>query len=264
MRRIRIAGLCLVAVFAMTAVAASSASAALPELYECAKLTVKPFKGKYTDKACSVKATEAQETEGKVNKYELQPGVGKGKVFKGKGKVATLYTPKIGGEVSCKTNSSEGKNASPSAQTGVTAKFKTCTSLGKKCSSTGHGEKKAGEIYTNPLQGKFGYISKSPLKVGVSLEAEGGLDSADFTCEGLVIETKGAVIGEITGNVNSFNKTSNNIFTVTEGSHVQIPTKFEGGPEEVLQTTINGSGPFPSGQDGGTIVVKGENLMLKA
>jgi hypothetical protein len=257
MRRIRIVGLCLVAVFATTAVAASSASAALPELYECAKAVKvgKVYTGKYNDKKCSEK------NEAGTGKYELQPGVGKGKVFKGKGKVATLHTPAIGGEVTCKTNKSEGKNSSPTTQSGVVAIFKTCTSLGKKCTSAGA---KVGEIKTNPLGGVFGYISKAPLKVGVDLTGEGGKDSADFTCEGLVIETKGSVIGEITGNVNSFNKTTLNNFVVTASpAFVQVPTKFEGGPTQVLQTIVNGSGPFESGQQA-EVTVKGEELNLKA
>lgn len=258
MRRTRIVGLCLVAMFAMTAIAASSASAALPELYECAKAPKvgKFFTGKYNDKKCS------ETNEAGTGKYELQPGIGKGKTFKGKGKVATLHTPAIGGEVTCKTNKSEGKNTSPTHQSNVTAQFKTCTSLGKKCSSTGHGEKKAGEIYTNPLEGDFGYISKSPLKVGVVLVGEGGKDSADFTCEGLEIETKGGVIGEITGNINTFNKTTENIFAVTGGGLQQV-TKFEGGPTTQLETIVNGSGPFPSGQQA-TVTVKGDELNLKA
>jgi hypothetical protein len=254
MRRINVMGLCLVAIAALASMAVASASAA-PELFECAKAAKvgKSYTGKFNDKNCS------EANPGGTGKYELQPGIGKGKAFKGSGKVATLHTPAIGGEVTCKTNKSSGKNSSPTHQSGVIAEFKTCTSLGKKCTSAGE---KPGTIKTNPLEGSFGYISKSPLKVGVDLVGEGGKDSADFTCEGLVIETKGAVIGEITGNINSFNKTTSNIFAVT-GEGFQQVKNFEGGPNTELTSEVNGSGPFPSGQQA-TVTVKGENLELKA
>jgi hypothetical protein len=254
MRRIKVMGLCLVAVAALASVAVSSASAA-PELYECAKAAKvgKTYTGNYNNKSCSEPNSKNE------GKYQLQPGIGKAKAFKGSGKVATLHTPAIGGEVACKTNKSSGKNSSTTHQSGVIAEFKTCTSLGKKCTSAGE---KAGTIKTNPLEGSFGYISKSPLKVGVELVGEGGKDSADFTCEGLVIETKGAVIGEITGNINTFNKTTSNIFAVT-GEGFQSVKNFEGGPNVELVSEVNGSGPFPSGQQA-TVTVKGEELELKA
>jgi hypothetical protein len=264
--RIKIVGLCLVAVFSVTAFAAASASAALPELYECAK-TLKNAEKKYTahyvDKLCQVHATEAQEKAGLENKYEIQPGIAKAKLWKGKGGVATLYTPGLGSEVSCKSNSSSGKNATTKTQVGVLAIFKTCTSLGKKCTSAGQ---LTGTIKTNPLKGEFGYISKSPLKVGVLLEAESTKDQADFSCEGLTVETEGAIIGEVGGNINTFSKASTNTFITTGSgpSRVQQFTSFEGGAEKILKTQINGTGHFASAQEGGTIKVTGEYLNLKA
>src|SRR5882757_9411803 len=116
MKRIRILGLCLVASFAMAAVASTTASAALPEFYECAKLVTKPYKGKFTDKKCTKEATAKEQEEGKLNKYELQPGIKKGKVFKGKGGKATLHTPAVGGIVTCGAFKDEGKLTTPSTQ----------------------------------------------------------------------------------------------------------------------------------------------------
>ena len=81
--RLKIMGLCLVAVFAMTALVSASASAAEPAFYECHKLTAKPYTGKYTDKKCTKEATAKEQAEGKKNKYELQEGVGKGKSLQG-------------------------------------------------------------------------------------------------------------------------------------------------------------------------------------
>jgi hypothetical protein len=252
--RLKIVGLCLIAMFSLAAVAASGASAAEPELFECAK-AAKVGKttptGEFSDKNCSVPLAGG--------KYKLAPGIGKAKAFKGTGKVATLHTPAVGGEVTCKTNKSVGKFANNTTAEKVIATFSTCTSAGKKCTSAGA---KAGSIVTNPLGGKLGYVSKSPLVVGQELIGEGGKDSADFTCEGLVIETKGGVIGEVTGNINKFSKTTENIFAV-EGANLQKIKKFEGGPETVLETSINGSPLLKSGQQA-TVKVAGENLEIKA
>src|ERR1700688_198627 len=121
MKRIRIMGLCLVAVFAITAAAAASASAA-PAWYECAKAVKigKTYTGKYTDKACTT--TSPTET----GKYELQPGIGKGKGFKGKGGKAILHTviPGKGDiKVECASFKDEGKVAVPNKELGVKSTF---------------------------------------------------------------------------------------------------------------------------------------------
>lgn len=257
--RLKMMGLCLVAVFALTAAISASASAAEPAFYECHKLTTKPYTGKFTDKKCSVAATPAQEAEGKVNKYELQEGIGaKGKAFKGKGGKATLHTPAVGGEVTCKSFKDEGHINTPTTENKVFSEFKTCESLGKKCSSP---SQKAGTIKTNALAGELGYISKGAKTVGVLLKAETGSVLAEFNCEGLEIVTTGSVIGTIAP-VNTFTKTETNVFQVNGEGFQQIKN-FEGGPNHELLSTINGGGPFPSGQQA-EAVNKGEELEIKA
>jgi hypothetical protein len=249
--RLKIMGLCLVAVFAFAAVAAASASAAEPAFYECKKVTAGT--GEFSDKKCSTKGT------GKTAKYVLVEGVGKGKAFKGKGAKATLHTPAVKGEVSCTGFKDEGFINSPTTENKVFSTFTGCTSLGKKCASPGQ---KAGTIKTNALSGSIGYISKSPLRVGAELHAEGATPLAEFNCEGLEIVTTGAVIGEQTGDINTFNKTSTDTFEVN-GEGFQEVKSFEGGPTKELLSKINGSGPFPSGQQA-KAVNKGEELEIKA
>jgi hypothetical protein len=250
MKRIKIMGLCLVAVFALAAAAAASASAA-PTYYECKKGA--KGSGIYSDKKCSVNVGPGN------GKYTLVPGRGKNKVFKGKGGAATLYTPAVGGEVKCATSKDEGfVNASFTGQEKVKVTFGKCVSLGKNCSSSGA---KKGEIKTNPLSGTLGYISATGPSVGVSLTGEGGKPSAEFNCEGLEIVTTGSVIGPVTGDINTFSKESTDTFKTASG--VQVPTKFEGGPKEVLESLINGSGPFESGEET-TAKNKGEELEIKA
>lgn len=260
MRRMKMMGLCLVALFALTAVAVSSASAAEPAFYECHKLTAKPYTGKYTDKACTKEATAEEKAAGKKNKYELQEGIGaKGKGFKGKGGAATLHTPAVAGEVVCKSFGDSGTITTPTTEGKVISEFKTCESLKKKCASPGA---KAGTIKTNALKGTLGYINKAKKEVGVLLEPESGSVLAEFNCEGLEIVTTGSVIGRQTGDINTFSKSSTNVFKVN-GEGFQEVKNFEGGATHVLESKINGSGPFESGQQA-EAVNKGEELEIKA
>ena len=68
MRHVRMLGLCLIAMFALAAVAASGASAALPEWGGCEAAA--PGLGKYKDPACIEKATgAAKKTEGDYEWY---------------------------------------------------------------------------------------------------------------------------------------------------------------------------------------------------
>jgi hypothetical protein len=257
MTRMRIMGLSLAAVFAMAAMATASASAA-PSFYECAKVAKvgKFYTGKYNDKNCTEVNSESH------GKYELVAGVGKGKAFKGKGAGAVLHTPAVGGEVTCKGSKDEGFNTL-TGQDKVKVTFTGCVSLAKPCNSPGA---KKGEIKTNPLSGTLGYISATGPKVGVSLTGEGGLPSAEFACGtgagSLNIVTTGAVIGEITGDVNHINKEATDSFTVT-GEGFQSVTSFEDGSTQVLETSINGSPNFQSGEQT-TTVNKGEALEIKA
>jgi hypothetical protein len=256
--RLKIMGLCLVAVFAMAAVASASASAAEPAFFSCQKLTSKPFTGKYTDKKCSKEATTKEVEEGKKNKYELVEGDVLGKEFKGKGGKATLHTPAVGGIVECKSFADKGKITSGKHEANVTSTFTACTSLGKKCTSPGA---KAGSIVTKKLEGDLGYINAAKHEVGVDLKAEGGTILAEFNCEGLEIVVTGSVIGKITP-TNTFSKSNTTTFKVN-GEGFQEDKKLEGQPNDVLESLINGSGPFESGQEASALN-KGDELNLKA
>jgi hypothetical protein len=258
--RLKIMGLCLVAVFAMAAVVSASASAAEPAFYECHKQTTKPYTGKFTDKACSKAASPEEIAAGKKNKYELQEGIGaKGKAFKGKGGKATLHTPAVGGIVECKSFKDEGHINTPTTENKVISTFTACTSLAKKCTSPAA---KAGSIVTKNLAGELGYINKAKKEVGVLLKPETGTVLAEFNCEGLEIVTTGSVIGTQTGDINVFSKSSTNTFAVN-GEGFQVVKNFEGGGTHVLESLINGSGPFESGQEASALN-KGEELEIKA
>jgi hypothetical protein len=236
--RTKMMGLCLVAAFLVTAVAVSSASAALPEYKVCAKAAKvgKDFTGKYSDKDCT-KATTG-------GKYELEAGTGKKSAFKAKSGPSKLETPGVGA-TECKSSKSTGEFAGTKEVKKLVTEFKTCTSLGKKCQSAGA---KAGTIITEPSQGTVGYISKSPLKVGVVLSPEGGSYLAQFECEGAQIRSLGSLIGEVKGNINTISKKFTLSFKQHEGK--QEFTHFEGGSEgeHEVRTEFNlGEGFFPPG-----------------
>ncbi|HEX4467240.1 MAG TPA: hypothetical protein VH025_08625 [Solirubrobacteraceae bacterium] len=248
--RFRVAIISAAVLAATLASTAASSSAAEPAFYECAKVAAGT--GKFADKKCSKPGA------GKTAKYELKEGIGKGKPFKGKGGKATLKTPTAGGEVICGSNTDTGRLVNSTHAGGVVVTFAGCTSIGKKCATSGA---KAGTIVTKPLQGELGYVQKSTKKVGVALKAETGSVEAEFSCEGLAIVVTGGVIGEISP-VNTFTKTANLAFTVT-GSGFQSVTKLEGGATTVLEAEINGAGPFESGLEA-TGTLKTEELEIKA
>jgi hypothetical protein len=244
--KLKVLGLSLIAVFAVMVAVSSAASAAQPTFYECAKVAG----GKY-EKKCG----KLQEGKGKGG-YELEPGIGKGKTFKGKGGTATLHTPAVGGVVTCKAFKDEGKLTSPTTEGDVVSTFSGCESLEKKCHSPGQ---KAGTIVTNKLAGETGEI-EGGSGAGVDLKPESGTYLAEFECEGLTVKVTGSVIGEETP-VNKFTKTEDSIFQVNKEGYQQYK-KFKGGPEDVLESLIDGTGPYESGQQA-EAVNKGEELELK-
>ncbi len=279
MRRIKMMGLCLVAVVALSAVAVSSASAALPEFKVCAKVAKnaeKKYTGSYTDKVCSVKASEKEISEGKTNKYELEGWeAAKKKGFKGKNGTSTLTsyipenekTPWTGGTpvgvVTCKSGGSVGEITGPKTET-VTVEFKTCTSENKKCTSVG--ESKAGVIKTKALTATIGYIEGG---VGADVEAADHGLSAEFTCEGLEVKTVGSVIGVATGNVNKISKESTQTFKANKGGGQEVvfgefPENPETGPAHFLLSHITPPGVTLPSTEVTTSVLKGEAMEIAA
>jgi len=255
MKRIRIVGLCLVAVFAMSAIASASASAAAPEYQICGKAvknaTTKKYEGHFSNKECTATSTEG--------KYELtsytaakKPG------FKTKSGASALdvYIPGTGvvGETSCAKSKDVGTVTGAKTATDVVT-FEKCTSSGKVCTGDQAGTK-TGDIVTYTLDETL--VASGESKTGVGQEVKGtgpGGESAAFDCEGEEISTTGAVTGEITGDIKKASKDSNVIFSVNgEGA----PTIASSEP---LLTDIVGIGTLPSGETVNT-EVKGEAFYI--
>jgi hypothetical protein len=273
MRHKKMAGLCLVAMFALAAASAASATSAsaegLPALYECGpaatttvtyytgkapKLTkheVKAPTGKYTESKCKTAAGAskykdgekyqdvegAPETEGK---YEIKEGLGKKATFSGTGKGANLQINGVGG-VTCKGSKDTGKFNSTKTANEVKVTFTGCELNKQKCSNTAT----AGEVKTSTLKGEVGYLEgeggPEPV-MGILLSPETSAYDAIFKCgPELYLATLGSVIGEVdAAAVNHFTNTVTLTF-LREGFK-QHWLSFEGGLEEhALVTKISGS-----------------------
>jgi hypothetical protein len=213
MKRMRIIGLALVALLAVSAVTVASASAALPELLnkegkELAKKTVTT-----TDTAVSTLENTAKET------------------------------------VTCSTSSSTGTASGTKNLVNAVVTFNGCkSSLGGACSNAG-----AEEIVTNKLEGQIGYIEpKTNKEVGLDLwpasrtaaekeKHEFKAIFVKFTCGTFAgDEVRGGVIGKI-ANVNSLSTT--NTLTYAKGANAgeQAIKKLEGveaGFENVLEAQL--------------------------
>jgi hypothetical protein len=267
----RILGLALVAMFAIAAIGAVSASAN-PQWYECKKEA-----GGKLEKGCA--------KEGGKGGYVLVPGVGKGKAFKGKGGLAVLHNV-IPGKGDIKVECASFKDGGSVANSGgkglefkVNSTFSKCKSLGAPCSS---GAKKE-TISTETLAGNLGWLNKSKKEVGASLYNEAKPNSgylAQFECTGLAkVRVHGGVIGAQTGDVETFAKETSAVFSVNTYlgelapgySPLVNPPAFEEEAVGVLLTELNGpetenvwapEGGLPSGQQG-TAVNKGEDLLVK-
>jgi hypothetical protein len=252
MKRIRIVGLCLVAVFAMSALVASSASAATPTYKVCKKAAVKE-KGTFNNKTCTI-ASKGGKKEGGYEIGAWNEGKEKEPKFKDTNGVSTLtsYIKGFGivGAVSCTKAKGEGKITGPS-NGNVTVTFEKCTSSGESCASAGE---KAGKIKTSLLATELAELS--PTEV-VTRVGEVGKVSASFSCGAEKVITTGIADGVITGDVGNIAKESTQTFSVNAGGE-QVNT-VDG---DVLLTEVVGTGNFESGENT-TAKVKGEEMEIE-
>lgn len=190
-------GLCLVAVFALAAITAASASAASPEWGKCES----QVGGKYADGNCQTKAKGKGAGTFEWHKGATLPNIpftgeseGNGGVLyqtnvycgsKETGKVI-LGTPghplsrakcaEKGGKfneagviyIECEKENATGEASGKANVVNVHVTFKGCKLFGNSpCSSAGSA---SGEVKTNALKGKLGIINKATKEVGVLLE----------------------------------------------------------------------------------------------
>jgi hypothetical protein len=306
MKRIRIMGLCLVAVFAFTAVAAASASAAGPEYMTCQKVSKVTVKYKVTKIVKGVPVESEKEkaiTEGKFaskncsgtelapepgvyypgpeGKYELGSySLAKTTAYKVAGGPSELYnwaptgppisTGKTEGVVSC--TSSKGVGDQLNATQGVvTVEYKGC-STEKGALPCASGSKK-GVITTDLMATQLVALYPEGQDGVLVASAKGGEEPlATFKCGPVTIETKGAALGLIAGDIGTISKEATDTFAVTtpeEGVQDFTAIYTEVGPMEGITLHSNISGypgkeetfPIYSGQEG-VAKNKGEALEI--
>jgi len=215
-RHVRMLGLCLVAAFAVAAIASTSASA-LPEWGKCEAKAG----GNYTDANCTVKAKPKGTGSFEWKKgAELKPvhfeggNVGSGGVLYTKPRVCDGFVGIHGFEsvrvprkvceekgyendkvetfntaIECESEHNTGEATGKNEVKNVTVKFLGCKLFGSIPCSNGSNE---GEIAVNQLKGTLGYINKAEKKVGVLLEpvVKKG-EFAKFSCAGALANVVG-------------------------------------------------------------------------
>jgi hypothetical protein len=235
MKRKRIAGLCLVAVFALGAMFAAAGSASAAEYKWCQPQK----KGEYTNSTCTTKSSKP-----KKGKFEIVPVQAcaaqkkgeyttsscttksskpkKGKFEKTTGRkfttttgTASLETPKLGGTIECASSEGTGEITGPKTAT-EQVDFHECQTKKLPCSNVagkadivtfqlhavliGHGEKgPGGKIPGEPRAGE------EPLSgevwTNIAGEGPGGLSSA-FGCEKTGFIRTGGTLSGVDGGAN--------------------------------------------------------------
>jgi hypothetical protein len=210
MRHVRMFGLCLIAVFAIAAVVATSASAGGPEWGQC----YAKAHGKYADSGCTTKAAKgAGLYEWRKNAEVVKKGFtgsggessltgeyhvcspgGHGRersCRKGEEEEVLLGGPLV---VKCASEQNSGEAVGTDRVANVAVTFHGCMVFSEvSCTNTAV----EGEIQVNALKGRLGYINKASKEVGVLLEpAEHKGHFLHFTCLEGLLET---VVGRSSG-----------------------------------------------------------------
>ena len=145
--------------------------------------------------------------------YEARPGFGASSAFAANGSSTLLKT--VGGhEITCSSFNLEGERVLPNLLRNVRLSLKVCSPTGtphSRCFVNEEGERpKNPVIESEPLAGELGYISRSPLKIGVKLfnQAEpGGLLINNMTCAAdFESQWRGSLVAELAGAVNMSSK----------------------------------------------------------
>ncbi|HWG09024.1 MAG TPA: hypothetical protein VN672_08455 [Solirubrobacteraceae bacterium] len=270
MRRIKIAGLCLLAVCAVSVTMSATASAANPEYGRCLKAATKALTN-YDSAKCIKFASEDAGTEAeklKKGNYQWTKEILKKKLTGTlkEGTFATLEN-KSGTKVTCSKLKSSGEITGLTTEVATEVVFSECESGGIKCNTEGDG---VGVIKVKELEGELGVITKvSPStkdKIGNVLWPKGGTPTSGskfvfFACAAaLTADVHNSVISPVTSNAMKLEQ----VVKYTGSKGVQKPTKFEGGPNMFLETSFTGAPLEPSSQVATTIVKAEEKIEIRS
>jgi hypothetical protein len=268
MRRLGILGACIATLGAIAVAIPALAGAQTPEWAECPKV-----KGGAYEKGCS--------KEGGKGGYVLVPGLSAGRTFEAKSKKAVSLKV-VGGKgvntITCKSIKEEGERVMPDLLRNIKITL-------VECGGCYHEEPEAFNkkyIESDTLSGELGYISHSPLKVGLKLQNQavpGGEVFPKIRCSGGASLWAGTLNGEATGDVAISNKKAD--FAYVLGAYMGEPEPgytpltdppFEGEEAGLLRAETKegvcceGFGPpggLPAGLEA-TLELKGAAVLIKA
>ena len=257
MRRIKIAGLCLVAAFLVSVAMSATASAAAPEYGQCVKGTEHSESNYDSAKCIKLASEDTGNTEAerlKKGVWKWKPGVVAGKnEFTSKGGAATLKT-KGGKTVTCESEKSTGTylEDGTNKKESTVVQFAGCQSSTFACTTVGKG---TGELETRELIGEVGFENKALKKTALKLEPapSAALKFIEFKCVGLEIKVRGK--GEVAGagilvNIKNDAMKFEETLKYKQLNGVQKPVKWEGpNPETFLESNFENTGYEQSGQE---------------
>lgn len=226
MKRIRIVGLALVAVFALS-VFAASASALEPVFY------TKVEYGQTANTHIKFTGTlGAAFLEGQVSKTKIE----------------------------CVKGTATGEVTGPKTTENNVTLFKECQTGGIPCKNQG-----SNEILVKTLKGELGEV-KAGIPGQRLFDQAGGKGAvlAEFECGGLPVKVKGSVIGQLSGaagnTVSEGKFASSNKLTFAEAGGVQKWSKFlgEAGSEQLESKA--GAGEYEKGGQSVIVTLKAEGV----
>jgi alpha-tubulin suppressor-like RCC1 family protein len=207
-----------------------------PEFGRCLK--VPTGQGGYGDSKCTLAGGE--------KKYEWYSAFGANPLkktgFTTKSNVLTepKLTTKGGVSITCKAESGSGEYSADKSVANVAMTFTGChRGELESCQTTGAAE---GEIVTAALRGSLGIVKISPEgpvkdKIGLELEPASGETFAEFSCAEVPVVVTGSVIVEVKANT----MTNKLTLKYAGAKGIQKPSRFEGGPQQVLRTEVGES-----------------------
>jgi hypothetical protein len=245
MQNVKSAGGCLLAALAVSAIAASSASAALPELGRC-QAVEKVQEGKKASYHGAFRNDKCTKTSAmKKGKYEWAPGPGADDTFTAEAIEGVTFETVGGQRVEC-----EGGALKGGEYTGAkTEKFSSInldeceTSTGTVCQTN---PKEVSEIEDpNTVEGELGPIGGAKPTAGWVLKSLlfaftcGTLPEVESiqTIEGSVIGAvaRGSLSGGASSDLDIMSTGTKVAFKQATG--MQLPEAFEGGAKDTLSTT---------------------------
>jgi hypothetical protein len=233
MRTVKMAVLCVLAAFAMSAVTAASASAAAPEFGRCVKKAKAEGAG-FSDGGCT-------KAVGIGAKFEWTAEIAKKKFSTKMSSAIFILESVLGSKITCTAESSEnGEYTGPKAVGGVILKFNGCETGGGKVNTPG---KATGEVVTFALEGELGVgkTGETPAKNKLALALFGPSHGnvMEFECTPAVkVVVRGSILLPVAANKMVLSTSEK--FTSSTGE--QKPDKFagEGMDAHTLEWNENG------------------------